>query len=153
MMKWLVAQVNKKNKGFTLIEMVVVMAIIAVLIAIAVPQVLRLINKSKVTADLSSAKAIATQIQQYMADGGNVALTNQPLSDKPELENYVKERINGGIPKVRFNSGWDWRVTANTTSEEVYVGVSTGSGSGSTTWWLFPEINPQDDTNPYWKYK
>ena len=149
MMKWLVTQVNKKNKGFTLIEMVVVMAIIAVLIAIAVPQVLRLINKSKVTADLSSAKAIATQIQQYMADGGNVNLTDAALSTDANLQNYVAQRINGGIPKIRFNSGWEWRVTANTTSEEVYVGVN----SGSTTWWLFPEISPQNDNNPYWKYK
>jgi len=149
MMKWLVTQVNKKNKGFTLIEMVVVMAIIAVLIAIAVPQVLRLINKSKVTADLSSAKAIATQIQQYMADGANVSLSNQSLSANSSLENYVKERINGGIPKVRFNSSWEWRVTANTTSEEVYVGVN----DGSSTYWLFPEISPQNDNNPYWKYK
>jgi len=153
MMKWLVAQVNKKNKGFTLIEMVVVMAIIAVLIAIAVPQVLRLINKSKVTADLSSAKAIATQIQQYMADGGNVNLNDQPISADNNLKSYVEQRINGGIPKVRFNSGWDWRVKADTTSEEVYVGVNKGGQQGSTTWWLFPEINPQNDDNPYWKYK
>lgn len=149
MMAWLVKQINKKNKGFTLIEMVVVMAIIAVLIAIAVPQVLRLINKSKVTADLSSAKAIATQIQQYMADGANVKLTDAPISDDAKLESYIKQRINGGIPKIRFNNNWVWRVTANTTSEEVYVGVN----DGSSTYWLFPEISPQNDTNPYWKYK
>ncbi|ADQ05145.1 hypothetical protein Calow_1599 [Caldicellulosiruptor owensensis OL] len=152
MMKWLVTQVNKKNKGFTLIEMVVVMAIIAVLIAIAVPQVLRLINKSKVTADLSSAKAIATQIQQYMADGGNVNLNDASISSDNNLKSYVEQRINGGIPKIRFNSNWEWRVTANTTSEEVYVGVNTGANN-ATTWWLFPEVSPQQDSNPYWKYK
>jgi len=152
MMAWLVKQVNKKNKGFTLIEMVVVMAIIAVLIAIAVPQVLRLINKSKVTADLSSAKAIATQIQQDMADGNNVSLTDSEISSDSNLQSYINQRINGGIPTIRFNSRWEWRVTANTTSEEVYVGVNTG-GQGATTWWLFPEIQPQSDNNPYWKYR
>ena len=151
-MAWFVKQINKKNKGFTLIEMVVVMAIIAVLIAIAVPQVLRLINKSKVTADLSSAKAIATQIQQYMADGANVNLTDQQISSDPNLQSYIEQRINGGIPKIRFNSSWQWRVTANTTSEEVYVGVNPG-GADSTTYWLFPEISPQNNNNPYWKYK
>lgn len=69
MMAWLVKQVNSKHKGFTLIEMVIVVAIIAILIAIAVPQVLKQINKSKIEADKANAKNIATAIQQWVSEG------------------------------------------------------------------------------------
>ena len=59
---------KKNNKGFTLIELIVVIAIIAVLAAILAPQYLRYVEKSRVTADTSSAKEIANAVQTACAD-------------------------------------------------------------------------------------
>ena len=59
---------KKNNKGFTLIELIVVIAIIAVLATILAPQYLRYVEKSRVTADTSSAKEIANAVQTACAD-------------------------------------------------------------------------------------
>jgi len=141
MMKWLVTQVNKKNKGFTLIEMVVVLAIIAILIAIAVPQVLRQINKAKINADKANAKNIATAIQQWVSDGNTSLSTTWDVVDN---EPWITEYLTGGVPKVKYDSSWQFQYKYDTSTETVYV----GAGSGSTVYQIYPY--PDSNTNnPY----
>lgn len=57
-----------KKHGFTLIELIVVIAIIAVLAAILVPSLMGYIKKSKRTADISSAKAIYDSVMATLVD-------------------------------------------------------------------------------------
>ena len=57
-----------KKRGFTLIELIVVIAIIAVLAAILVPSVMGYVRKSKRTADISSAKTIYDAVMTVLAD-------------------------------------------------------------------------------------
>lgn len=58
---------EKKNnkKGFTLIEMLIVVAIIAILVAIAVPTMSSQLTKVKKTADDASIKSAYTQHMLY----------------------------------------------------------------------------------------
>ncbi|WAM37052.1 type II secretion system protein [Caldicellulosiruptor acetigenus] len=137
MMAWLVKQVNKKNKGFTLIEMVVVLAIIAILIAIAVPQVLRQINRAKINADKANARTIATAIQQYVGDGYTVTQTNPTAINGSEP--WVTQYMTGGVPKVRYNSSWQFYYWTDTTGNAVYVGAGS-SGSDAQNNELYPEL-------------
>jgi len=62
------AYLRKLQKGFTLIEMVVVIAIIGVLAAIIVPSVMNYIRKSQRRVDTANAKQIWTAIQGLLAD-------------------------------------------------------------------------------------
>jgi len=56
------------NKGFSLIELVIVVAIMAALIAILAPQYLKYVEKSRVTADKAVLNEIATAIKATASD-------------------------------------------------------------------------------------
>jgi len=58
------------RKGFTLIEMLVVIAIIAVLAAIVAPSAFKAVDKGKISAAVGNFKSIKTAVMAYYADTG-----------------------------------------------------------------------------------
>ena len=66
--------IKRKLKGFTLIELIVVIAIIGVLAAILVPTMLGYVKKSKRAADVSAAKTIHTTVM-------NLLVSDEAISD------------------------------------------------------------------------
>ena len=132
MMAWLVKQVNSKHKGFTLIEMVIVVAIIAILIAIAVPQVLKQINKSKIEADKANAKNIATAIQQWVSEGN--VLNNQAewkvitSNDPVNTGNGIQDYLGSGLPKTKLKNG-DFYYKYDATNQVLMIGAENSSGT------------------------
>ncbi|WP_422011626.1 type II secretion system protein [Roseateles sp.] len=67
--------------GFTLIELIVVMAIVALLASIAAPRYFASLQKSKETALLSSLNTMRDAIDQYAADKGRYPDSLQELAD------------------------------------------------------------------------
>ena len=57
-----------KTKGFTLIELLIVIAIIGIVAAIAIPNLLTALQKSKLKATMGDMKSIGTAIESYMTD-------------------------------------------------------------------------------------
>ena len=66
---------KKNNKGFSLVELIIVIAIMAVLIGLLAPQYLKFVQKSKVSADLSNAQALATAFNAAFAEGSIISGT------------------------------------------------------------------------------
>ena len=75
-------KMKKRNqKGFTIMEMLIVVAIIAVLVAIAIPTFNSALTKSKEAADVANIRAAyAEMMMDYMMD--NKQLTADQIKDK-----------------------------------------------------------------------
>lgn len=65
----------KKQQGFTLIELMIVIAIIAILAAIALPQYQNYVAKSQVTAGLAELSPGKTQYETLLNEGKGTTLT------------------------------------------------------------------------------
>ena len=64
------------KKGFTLAELLIVVAIIAVLVAISIPIFTAQLNKAKYAADEANARSIYSEmVADYLANGGDQKLT------------------------------------------------------------------------------
>ncbi len=60
---------KKNNKGFSLVELIIVIAIMAVLIGVLAPQYLKYVNNSKISTDATNAQEVATAVNVAIADG------------------------------------------------------------------------------------
>ncbi len=57
-----------RKRGFTLIELLIVIAIIGIVSAIAIPNLLTAIQKSKQKATMGDMKAVGTAVESYITD-------------------------------------------------------------------------------------
>lgn len=95
---------KKSNKGFTLMEMLIVIAIIAILIAIAIPTFNSALEKSRQKTDLANARSLKSLvIADFMADeNGTVATILRSVSGESTHVFYIKE---GGQSLLTTASG------------------------------------------------
>lgn len=80
---------QKNNKGFSLVELIVVIAIMAVLVGVLAPQLIKYVEKSREATDIQTCDNIATALKTYYADE-EVAASATPTTvtvtlDKKEL--------------------------------------------------------------------
>ena len=73
---------KKNNKGFTLAELLIVVAIIAVLTAIAIPVFTTQLERSREATDMSNLRAAYAEVMaNYLANGAKTASTGSNKTD------------------------------------------------------------------------
>ena len=93
----------QKNRGFTLIELMIVVAIIGVLLAIAIPQYHKYEVRSKASQALSSVRPVQTTVDEFVTlhqDTPTVDLVN---ADETTVNNNIElNTCNGIVQKVVY---------------------------------------------------
>lgn len=105
---------HTRQRGFTLIEIMVVVVILAVLGALVVPKILENVDKARFARAQSDIRAIQTALDLYRLDNfkyptteqGLAALVKQPVD--PTITNYRSGGYLGSLPKDPWNNQYQY---------------------------------------------
>jgi prepilin-type N-terminal cleavage/methylation domain-containing protein len=109
------SRTTKSRKGFTLVELAVVIVIIGVLAAFGVPQFLKSVERSKAAESFNYLSAVRAAQERYLAQNGSYATVLSTLDIKQTAPKYFGGAASGG----------DLTISA----EQVATGIPTWSCS------------------------
>ena len=125
---------KKNNKGFTLAELLIVVAIIAVLVAIAIPIFTAQLEKSREATDLANVRsAYAEQVAAYLTWDGTSTLAdiNVPVKQKQENWQSYNNATTATISEGKEDGGIT--VPQKTSGNYVVKIATTGADAGKVT--------------------
>ncbi|MGN0403248.1 MAG: type II secretion system protein [Acetatifactor sp.] len=103
------------NKGFSLVELIIVIAIMAVLMGVLAPQYLKYVKSSKVSTDITNAEEIATAINVAVADGSSSNADTISITSGVAFsggDTIITKNAGGTVdaPTPKVDSSYTWEV-------------------------------------------
>ncbi len=148
-LKMMSRMVSRKHKGFTLIEMLIVIVVIAILALIVIPRLLGAGRKAKEATLRGDLHQIRNAIQQFEADCGDYP------ADITDLQTAPADGSNGGTGVMLDVAGWqgpylrtpddnlpvdpfttaaDWSYTASTGHVQSASTLTALNGENYSSW-------------------
>ena len=119
---------KRNNKGFTLAELLIVVAIIAVLVAIAIPVFTTQLEKSREATDLANVRAAYAEVTAAFIEDGKAHSASVPLkSNLKDCKATTSETVAGVSVETILTGSTPCAVSVNTD------GVVTVAGETATT--------------------
>lgn len=143
----------KKNKGFSLVELIIVIAIMAILAAAIAPALIRYIDKSRKADDIAAAETVNTAVQTSLSNedaydeimgsmNGDILLaadadTAFASTAYPNFVAEVNSNLGGKTPKLKYKKTLEtggfmpggWAVACSNGKPVVYI---TSGGTSLT---------------------
>ena len=108
--------INKKTSGFTLVEILVALAVIGIITAIAIPMYGTYLDRAKLTISINTLQSVARAMEEYHADHDN--------SYPPAIDINTGEDGSGNLV---LNSSLLADFKKNLSSLDSYVTPTTGT--------------------------
>ncbi len=104
----------RRRRGFTLIEVLLVLAILGVIAAIVVPNLLGSQDRANVKSAKIQIKTIETDVQKYSIEhSGKLPASLSVLTEPWELDGIEQEPITDSIPKDPWGNEYHYEVGTN----------------------------------------
>ena len=124
-----------KNKGFSLVELIVVIAIMAILAIVIAPQVMKYIGKSKDSVDATNISLYKTAITTALSDEEifsevvtkgtytfnvtSAGIETKVATDLPEFSAELAEILGGTYPKPQTPGMTKFTITINVKDNKI----------------------------------
>lgn len=143
---------NKKqksltNKGFSLVELIIVIAIMAVLVGVLAPQYLKYVHNSKVSTDVQNAQEMATAINVAIADQQKIfnSTTDKTITAAsiPWTNTSLKAQATS-----KLSSTATFEITGNDTTGVTKItlkGVNNGAATPKNEYQVYPDPDSTTD--------
>jgi general secretion pathway protein G len=105
---------RQRQSGFTLVEIMVVVVILAVLGALVVPKLIENVDRARVARAQSDIRAVQTALDLYRLDNFKYPTTEQGLQalvkqpNDPSITNYRAEGYLPAMPKDPWNNPYQY---------------------------------------------
>lgn len=127
-----------KQRGFTLIEVMVVVVILGILAALVVPQVMSRPDQAKVTVAKGDIKAIAAALDMYKLDNFSYPSTQQGLealvsrpSGSPQPRNWNADGYLKRLPKDPWGNEYQYLAPGTKGPYDLFSYGADGKPGGS----------------------
>lgn len=123
------------NKGFSMVELIIVIAIMAILAGALAPTLIKYVNKSRMSSDVSNAQTIASAVQTAYSDPGSY--DSLPADGTYTLSSLMNASGSFGA-NFKTTVGTDAKIKykkqlsdGNTPGSDYTIGISTSGGNVS----------------------
>src|ERR1044071_3959552 len=128
-MKVVISQQNRKsNQAFTLIEMIGVLAVIAILASMLIPKIFEAINSSRVNNAAVSYNTMKTAVMDHYGKYGSITSSNGVVFNAAQLANYDKLVL---LPEALIDKPFAVRIGDGGTNTLIHV-VAMGATAAVT---------------------
>lgn len=147
---------KKDNKGFSLVELIIVVAIMAILVGLLAPQYIKYVEKSRKSTDASNLSELVNALQVYAADSeANLPADTYTITistSKTEIkagvsgnQTVAENAIEATAPDyatIRLKSN-KWKENDNDTSgaTSITAAVTVDNNGGTTVEYTPKELN------------